>query len=158
MINNNIDMLKAMTNIFDYSEYESKCKEYKVPINSLQQYCIGVGALMVGRANYPHLDWQESYSQTFKDMNAGQPTEDDCCDEKPALPSLLQQAKKFGKTMADMAKEGFPTVGYSEYKRRLAICGGCEALVDDFMCTKCGCYMKVKARFDIKGICELNKW
>ena len=164
-------MLQTMTNIFDYSEYESKCKEYKVPINSLQQYCIGVGALMVGRANYPHLDWQESYSQTFKDMNAGQPEGEGCCDEKEdhltkksvsqldeKPVSLYEAGKSLLKATTEHISKGLSQVSNKEYIRRLNICNSCTVIKEGFVCGKCRCPMGTKAHWDITDICRLNKW
>ena len=49
-------------------------------------------------------------------------------------------------------------VDNEEYQRRIDICNGCEWISDKFICKQCHCYMKVKARWDIKNSCKLNKW
>lgn len=41
---------------------------------------------------------------------------------------------------------------------RLAICNTCPFLIrPTWTCSKCGCFMKVKARLD-KSTCPENKW
>lgn len=42
--------------------------------------------------------------------------------------------------------------------KRLAICNECPALMkENWVCSQCGCFMKVKARKE-DSTCPLNKW
>ena len=41
--------------------------------------------------------------------------------------------------------------------KRWKICQGCEFLINDSRCEKCGCFMKVKSRFSVAS-CPINKW
>ena len=41
--------------------------------------------------------------------------------------------------------------------KRWDICQGCEFLIDDKRCEKCGCFMKVKTRFSTAK-CPIDKW
>lgn len=161
MINNNMNMLKSMVNIFDYEEYSAKCKEKQVPINYMQQFCVGIGVLLVGRDKYPDLDWQEAYTRMFDDMNeAEEKAPEGGCERKEShLPSHLQQAKNLIGATVRHVRAGLPMVDDAEYSRRLKICSSneCGKLVKNFRCLACGCYMKTKARW-AEEKCKLNKW
>ena len=169
MINNNMDMIKQMEDIFDYDEYVSKCKDKNTPIRDLNGFCIGVGALMVGRAKYPDLDWQEAYLKTFQAMN-GQDTKEinthnaaadgGCCgDKKEEKPlSVIQAGKSFLKATKEHISKGMSNVSHEEHLRRLSICKDCEWIKDGFQCGQCHCFMGIKAGWDITDGCKLNKW
>jgi recombinational DNA repair protein RecR len=44
-----------------------------------------------------------------------------------------------------------------KYEERLSICSKCENLKDLYVCGLCGCFMKIKAKFD--GFkCVIDKW
>ncbi len=42
-------------------------------------------------------------------------------------------------------------------KERIEICLTCDRLTDEFKCSECGCFMKVKAKLLTQN-CPLRKW
>ncbi len=169
MINNNMDMIKQMDDMFDYDEYVTRCKDKNLPIRDFQGFCMGIGTLMVGRNKYPNLDWQESYLKTFQEVNE-QDKEDlnvynaaadsGCCeDEKDEKPlGLIATGKNLIKSTKEHIAKGMSHVSPDEYLRRLTICRDCEWIKEGFQCGQCHCFMGIKAGWDIKDACKLNKW
>jgi hypothetical protein len=56
-----------------------------------------------------------------------------------------------------------PTPQQSELaKKRLAICNGCDSMVDSIVytkiCNECGCPIGKKIFTDVMGSCDLKKW
>jgi hypothetical protein len=79
-----------------------------------------------------------------------------------AMPSKYQMAKNLAQTTAATVKTVFsgesPTINSSEADKRKAICNGCDAFDKaNERCTKCGCYMAVKAYLKAAK-CPLGKW
>jgi hypothetical protein len=166
MINKNIDMIERMVNLFDYEEYVSLCEKSGVPSNTLNRFCTGVGMLSVARNKYPDLDWQEAYLKIMVDMNVPEELqkkeENGCClskekkDEKPL--GILDTAKNLVKSTTEHITKGLSHVSPEEYVRRITICKDCEWIQDGFQCGQCHCFMNVKAGWDVKNSCKLNKW
>ena len=170
MINNNMGMLKQMNNIFDYAEYVSMCKIKDTQMQDLHSFCVGIGTLMVGRSKYPELGWQEAYLKAFHDSNEQDEEEINlhnsiadkkCCgdkekDERPL--GLIEAGKNLIKATKEHISKGMSHVPHEEHLRRLAICKGCEWVKDGFQCGQCHCFMGIKAGWDIKDGCKLNKW
>ena len=165
MINNNMDMIKELKNIFDYDEYVALCEKKDIPSNDLSKYCLGVGMLSVALFRYPALEWQEAYSNIIRDMLTPQEREkkdeNGCClgdkkDEKPL--GLIETGKNLLKATKEHISKGLSHVSPDEYVRRLTICKDCEWIKEGFQCGQCHCFMGVKAGWDIKNGCKLNKW
>lgn len=76
-------------------------------------------------------------------------------------PTLLEQAAGVvGAAAAEAAAyvSGREPVNADEKSRRLAICGGCEFWISDSRrCSKCGCFMDVKAGWR-SAKCPVGKW
>ncbi|MCK5612986.1 hypothetical protein KAR91_64525 [Candidatus Pacearchaeota archaeon] len=168
MINNNMKMIKQLKNIPDYEEYVSLCQENDIKPNDLNRYCMGVGMLSVALFKYPDLKWQEAYTNIMTDMNTPneikKKEENGCCggkkkepiDEKPL--GLIATGKNLLKSTTEHISKGMKSVPHEEHLRRLSICKDCEWIKDGFQCGKCHCFMGIKAGWDIKNICKLNKW
>ena len=165
MINNNIEMIRQLENIPDYDEYVALCKKNNIPSNDLNKYCLGVGMLSVARFRYPDLEWQEAYPKIIQDMNTPQEIEkkeeNGCClskekDEKPL--GLIATGKNLIKSTREHISKGMSHVSSDEYIRRLTICKDCDWIKEGFQCGQCHCFMGIKAGWDIKNACKLNKW
>lgn len=167
MINNNMEMIKRLKNIPDYNEYVALCDKTGMPSNSLDKYCLGVGMLSVALFKYPDLEWQEAYTKIVEDMNSPEELtkrgENGCClvenKEKDGKPlGLIATGKGLLSSTKEHVVNGFKYVSDEEYERRLNICKECEWVRANNKCGQCHCYMGVKAKWDIKNICKLNKW
>ena len=167
MINNNMEMIKQLKNIPDYNEYVALCEKTGKPSNDLNKYCMGVGMLSVALFRYPDIDWQEAYLKITQDMNTPQEKEkkeeNGCCldeekekDEKPL--GLIETGKNLIKATKEHISKGMSHVSPEEYLRRLTICKDCEWIKEGFQCGQCHCFMGIKAGWDIKNACKLNKW
>ncbi len=110
MINNNMKMIQNMANAHNYEEYVEKCKKVGIEPRNLQQFCMGMGVLMVAINRYPKLSWQKAYSKLFLDINAESEAEANtpkvkkkkgCCGGKPVnlkLPfkhRLMEWSRKY---------------------------------------------------------------
>jgi hypothetical protein len=77
---------------------------------------------------------------------------------KHEMPSLAKMGWNIATSLASFVADGCKTVDADEYKRRLEICDKCEhRIADSNRCTKCGCYLSIKAKgraFE----CPENKW
>ncbi len=156
MINNNIEMIQGMKEPFDYEEYVSLCKKSSIPDVGLNAFIMGRGVIERAKYKYPDMDLQEAYRKVFQDI--GEQDKAECCGEavedKP-LPPLSQQMKNAGVAIVNHAKGGFKKA--DNYDERVAICESCEFLRSDKRCSKCGCFMKEKAKM-AKEKCPINKW
>ena len=85
------------------------------------------------------------------------PSSKKCCGDKKK-PGLLEKGIGFTKALKEHAMSGMSHVPQSVSLERLTTCVGCDESDDKLVCNKCGCYMGIKATWDIKGICKLNKW
>lgn len=171
MINNNMEMIRQLSNLGDYEEYLRLCHKTKVVPASERMYSHGIGVLIRGLIKYPELSWQEAYMQMYKDFTkeADGDTSDNvvteetrepkrCCDQgEKKSPSMIKKAKNYVITMKAWIKAGMPVVDITTLANRLSICGKCESL-KDYECIECGCPMDAKAKMDMKNLCELNKW
>ena len=165
MINSNMSMIKQLKNIPDYKEYVALCEENNIPSNDLNKYCLGVGMLSVALFKYPDTDWQEAYTRIIVDMNESDEIEkkekNGCCpekkeDEKPL--GLIATGKNLLKSTKEHISKGMSHVSPEEHIRRLTICKDCDWIKEGFQCGQCHCFMGIKAGWDIKDACKLNKW
>ena len=76
-------------------------------------------------------------------------------DPKP-MPSLLSQAKNFGKSVIKHVSNGMQNAPEHIVNSRLEICGSCEHLSED-RCSKCGCFVAMKASWSSEE-CPVQKW
>ncbi|MCK5603131.1 hypothetical protein KAR91_14705 [Candidatus Pacearchaeota archaeon] len=164
MISNNMKMLKGMDKLFDYEEYKTLCKEKGVTIQDLQQFCMGIGTLMIARERYPELAWQEAYIGVFEDINSQgaikqkSSTKPKCCGgKKKEPPNLARKGINFAKALTEHIITGKKHIESNEYMRRLEICKGCDNRLEGFVCSLCGCYMGIKASW-VDQKCGDNKW
>jgi len=155
MINNNMTMIQSMNNLSDYEEYVESCGKNNIEPRNLSQFCMGIGTLIYGLNKYGKGDWQGAYTKAFKDIN--EQDNKDCCgkkEDKP-LPSILSQAKNLTGAVIEHVSNGMKQAG--NYEERIAFCESCLEFRSDERCSKCGCFMKVKAKW-AEQKCPLNKW
>ena len=69
----------------------------------------------------------------------------------------------YGKMFSDLAvnlksivRSGIKTVNREEHERRYTICLGCR-FIEKGRCAKCGCFMKLKSKFESMS-CPINLW
>jgi len=74
-------------------------------------------------------------------------------------PSILEKGANFIKSAAKHVAGGMKIVSQEEMDRRMAICAGCEFFTggDRPRCSKCGCHLKIKTRWE-SAHCPINKW
>lgn len=72
------------------------------------------------------------------------------------MPSLPRQVWNLATSLADFVVDRCRTVTEDEYRQRLEVCDACEERRDN-RCTKCGCYLSLKARGRAFR-CPLDKW
>ncbi len=75
------------------------------------------------------------------------------------MPSLMKQGMNFLKAGVKHVAGGMKKASQEEIDRRLGICKGCPFFVDGDAprCTKCGCHMNLKARWETAH-CPIQKW
>lgn len=73
-----------------------------------------------------------------------------------SAPGLLKKGKNFLSSLAGHVRKGLPVVPTEEYDRRMDICKACDFFLGG-SCTKCGCGMKIKARW-AGSSCPVGKW
>jgi len=77
---------------------------------------------------------------------------------KPQYPSIIKQAKNFGKAAIKQAVKGNPKRSDEETARIILICEGCDYYIKDKMrCIKCGCRMQNKIPWQTTH-CKIGKW
>lgn len=77
---------------------------------------------------------------------------------KDDLPSAGEMLKGFAKSAFSVLASGVAKVDEEVYESRIILCARCEHLYpEQFRCTKCGCFMKVKASFEAMK-CPIGKW
>jgi hypothetical protein len=81
---------------------------------------------------------------------------------KPNFPSIGQMTKNIGsdfvKNVQSVAAGNSLIAEDAEGNRRKSICNGCEFFnKEQDRCTKCGCYMAVKAYLKASS-CPIGKW
>jgi hypothetical protein len=80
----------------------------------------------------------------------------DASREAGKMPSLPRQAWNLAASLADFVADRCRTVNEEEYRQRLEICDSCAERRDN-RCSKCGCYLALKARGRAFR-CPLDKW
>ena len=81
-----------------------------------------------------------------------------CCGDKKKSPSLATRAINFAKSSTEHIVHGLKNVSDDEFLRRLNICKPCPSRLEGFERSECGCYMNIKAKWDLKNSCNLKKW
>lgn len=77
--------------------------------------------------------------------------------EEKTMPSNSEMAKDLAVSLKAIAKSGIKMCSKKIYNERYSICTNCEELNDVGRCFKCGCFMKLKVRFDSVK-CPIGKW
>ena len=81
--------------------------------------------------------------------------------ENNELPPLLEQIGNLTGTSRDVLlgflKTGKVLASSDMEKRRAEICLKCDKLTEDWRCSDCGCFLKVKLR-TLYADCSLRKW
>ena len=101
---------------------------------------------------------REKIGSLPKPLSKSQASRKGCCGQDKQSPSLSKKAMNYAKTMARWIAAGKPIVAMKAYANRLLICSDCDSFIKDTECSECGCPMEFKAKMDLKGLCELNKW
>jgi hypothetical protein len=71
-------------------------------------------------------------------------------------PSAKEKANGFLSSAKDVVVSGMKFAPKEEYDKRISVCSGC-LYFKDARCQKCGCYIKIKAKFGATS-CPLNLW
>lgn len=88
-------------------------------------------------------------------QKAAVPTQEEL---KENLPSLFQQAKTLAKETSNHVINGSKNVEETLLETRLAICNECPFMIKDQQrCGKCGCFLKVKAKWE-SSKCPIGRW
>ena len=113
--------------------------------------------------NIKHLNVSDPEALLAAQQDLAEQPQQKCCgdakeevDEKPL--SLLQTGKNLLSATKEHISKGMSHVSHDEHIRRLTICKGCEWVKEGFQCGQCHCFMGIKAGWDIKDGCKLNKW
>jgi hypothetical protein len=81
--------------------------------------------------------------------------------ENQNLPPLLEQITNLAvagrDTVLGFLKSGKIRASSQMHKERMEICLACDKLTDDFRCSQCGCFIKVKSAL-LTQDCPLRKW
>lgn len=75
-------------------------------------------------------------------------------------PNIFEMSVSFAKAIGKEAgaiAQGAARVSDEERERRLDICAQCEFFTMSGRCSKCGCYMRFKAKLRA-GQCPVGKW
>jgi len=81
-----------------------------------------------------------------------------CCGgDNHKSPSLMQKGLNLVKATTEHIITGMKHVPPSVYLQRLEKCRECEFKQEGFVCSKCGCYMGIKASW-LEQKCIENKW
>lgn len=73
-------------------------------------------------------------------------------------PSIITQAKSFGKAAVKQVAAGMPTRSAEKIAEAMRICKQCPKYVaEDERCKKCGCRMPAKIKWATTN-CPLKKW
>lgn len=76
--------------------------------------------------------------------------------KKQNIPGILEQIVNIAESTTDHIISGMRNVDNETYKERLDICKNCPFFIaSEFRCSKCGCYMKIKAKWET-SICPDN--
>jgi len=82
-------------------------------------------------------------------------------DKKIKYPSMATMGKNFVKAGAEHLKSGMKKRSIEEQNRCIAVCKTCNLYVEKTKigprCQKCGCNMKIKARW-ATAHCPIGKW
>lgn len=76
--------------------------------------------------------------------------------EEASLPSLTTRAFNFAKSATNYVRSGMENVTGDVYNTRLKICNDCPFRKDS-TCTKCGCFIEVKAKWKVSE-CPEKRW
>tara|TARA_R100001163_G_C5015478_1_gene159973 strand:+ start:360 stop:635 length:276 start_codon:yes stop_codon:yes gene_type:complete len=79
------------------------------------------------------------------------------CNKKQDKLSLLKRAQNLIATTTKHVANGLKNISDTDYIQRVVECTKCEKLVDNNMCSMCGCYIPTKARWEVSE-CPMNKW
>lgn len=159
---NNYERMKIvldMVDPFDYDEFLRICETEKVSPLSINEYAMKVGYVMMAQVKYPDVSVEEAYLKIIEEAN-NQPIGNcaGCGDKKDKpLPSLVSQAGNFVSAVGQHAMTGFTEADKETLAKRMAECNGCEEMRSDGRCSKCGCYMQIKAKWD-SAKCPAGKW
>ena len=97
------------------------------------------------------------YTIEFDDDNLPSVVEIIDKSKEPEMPSVSDQAKGLVKSTAKHVRSGFKVVDSEIFNRRKDMCNNCEFLTTSKRCSKCGCFMKVKARWETSK-CPIGLW
>ena len=77
------------------------------------------------------------------------------------LPPSLEMIKNLADTsrsvLLEFLKSGRVKASSQMEKDRIEACLSCDKLTDDFRCTQCGCFIRIKAKL-LTSNCPLRKW
>lgn len=162
MTNNNFERLKIvldMVDPFNYDIFCMRCELEGVQPLSMNEYAMKVGFVMMAQGKYPDTPIEEAYLKIIDDTNNQQPVGCTNCGDKKdkPLPSLATQAGSLISAVGQHAMSGFKSTDEGTLANRNSICDKCDEMRSDGRCSKCGCYMQIKAKWD-SARCPADKW
>lgn len=155
-----IKVIGTLSNKADYEEYTAACLKHNVPVLSLLPYSHTMGMMLIGMHKYPGIEPYEAFIKIQQEANEamGLPGCSTCNDKKDKpLPSIASQAKNLITGVGHHIADGMKNVDDKTLEIRNKICNDCENMRSDGRCAKCGCFMKVKAKWE-SAKCPIGKW
>ena len=73
------------------------------------------------------------------------------------LPTYGEMFSDISASLSSIIKSGVKAVSNDEHRRRYAICDLCPHLNKNKRCAKCGCFVKIKSKFEAMH-CPLGLW
>lgn len=159
MTSNNYERMKivlAMVDPFDYDEFLRICETEKVPPLSINEYAMKVGYVMMAQGKHSDMPVEEAYMKIVEAANNQFAQADGNKTDKP-LPPLMAQVGNLVSAVGHHMATGFKETDDEILKERVTLCNNCEDMRTDGRCSKCGCCMQRKAKWD-SAKCPVNKW
>lgn len=155
----------------DYEEFKVACESEGIEPLPPFEYVQKVSWLIAGMRLFPEKEPRDAYLEfvarkskieeipyTPPARTEGEKKEGCCGGKKDEpLPSLSEQAKNLAVAAFEHAKDRFKNVNEVMLEKRNKICHNCNEMRQDERCAKCGCYMKIKAKWE-SARCPENKW
>lgn len=162
MTSNNYARLKIvldMVDPFDYDEFLRICETESIKALSINEYAMKAGYVMMAQIKYPDIPIEEAYMKIVADANGQQAMGCSSCGDKKdkPLPPLATQAGNLALAVGQHAMSGFKSTDEETLTSRNSICDICDDMRSDGRCSKCGCYMQIKAKWD-SAKCPVGKW
>jgi hypothetical protein len=95
--------------------------------------------------------------EAIERLEANKSRGEGCRGGEKKSPNILQKGINLALASAEHLITGIKHVTPSVYLQRLEKCKGCDYRQEGFVCSRCGCYMGIKASW-AEQKCKENKW